>query len=88
MRNKAIVQNKPQPGFSKESAAFSVAWGDSPAAASVFAGNEQDRRTNVCEFTAVWGSPVWEPFLTDGWGCCAATIPSGRAVLLQSEARI
>jgi hypothetical protein len=65
---KPIKQNKPQPRFPKESAVFSVAWGGSPAAMNVIAGNERDRRTNVCEFTAVWGSPVWGPFLTDGPG--------------------
>ena len=52
-------QNNPQPGFLKHSAAFSVAWGDSPAGRKIVAGNEQGRLADVCRFTAVWGSPVW-----------------------------
>jgi hypothetical protein len=68
---KPIKPNKPQPRFMqsrfpKEAAAFSAAWGDSAAAVNVIAGKERDRRINVCEFTAVWGSPVWGTFLTDG----------------------
>jgi hypothetical protein len=37
-----------EPTKQKESVAFSVTWGDSPAAIEVI---------DVCEFTAVWGSP-------------------------------
>jgi hypothetical protein len=55
---KPIKQNKPQAWFLKESAAFSVDWGESPVAGNVIAGTEKDRRTKVCDFTAVWGSPA------------------------------